>query len=162
MGLTGYLLIRFALWLAGVLIALFPTLAASRVDVTISAWDVITKVNQSGNFRDLFFVVVPTSVLAVATLTDYLATCFSRASGSAQTACILALLLNVAALASGFVGFLELPTGEHIITERQVGVYGTLILFAVGFSLVTEISTSWASHRHHLELIAPRRPLWDR
>lgn len=157
MGSKGYLLIRFVLWVAAVGIALFPTFSATPVDVSFSFWDTAQSVNKAGLFRDLFFVVVPTSVLALATTTDFLATCYPWASGNAQAACVLCLLLNFAALASGFVGFLELPTGDHILRDRQVVVYGTLIVFAVAFSLLTEIGISWASYRHHRELMAARR-----
>ena len=72
------------LWAAASTVSLFPTLHATPgigFDLVGSAM----RINERGLVRDLFFVIAPTSALALSTVIDFLVTHDARTSGLAQT-----------------------------------------------------------------------------
>ena len=147
MDIVGYVLIRMVLWTAALAVSLFPTLHATP-GIGFDLVENAMRVNERGLFRDLFFVIAPTSALALSTVTDFLITHYARSSGLAQIACVLCLPLNVAALVSGFVGFLVIPPGDHPLDPGSFGTAFGLLVFAVGFSALTEIGMSSVARTH--------------
>lgn len=70
--IVGRGLERFVIWAIAVFVASFPSLYSASVPFSLDpramAWDV----NQAGFFRDLFYVVITMSVLALANIWDNL------------------------------------------------------------------------------------------
>jgi hypothetical protein len=144
-GLVLYGLIRLLLWSAAVGIALFPTLQAVPQAPTWHLSATMAMVNSSGHFRDLFFVVVPAAAVALATTFDFLSANLNRVPEVTGLSAIIALLLNVVVLLSGFVGFLLIPSGRVVLGPDAFWLYSWLISLGLAISLITELWVSGAN-----------------
>ncbi len=133
-----YLLIRLILWVVVVGLALLPTLRA----IDDHSWNLFKSANDARLFRDLFFAVVPVTALALSTLLDFLCTRYAKLSGTAFALSIIALIFNVAGLATGLVGFVTIAA-DAILGPVPLWTYSALICMAVVCSLATEIGVSY-------------------
>ena len=146
MGLALYGFIRLLLWSAGVGIALFPTLQTTRL---IPSWHLLgtmESVNAAGHFRDLFFVIVPASAVSLSTTLDFL--CVRLRGEINALLAVIALILNIIILLSGFVGFLLIPPGTGYLSADVFSISSWLILVGLIISLVTELWISVSAERH--------------
>src|SRR2546423_856829 len=144
-GLLLYCFLRLVLWSSGVAITLFPTLQAAS---TFQSWgidSILAGLNADGHFRDLFFVIVPASVVSLSTTIDYLSGSFPQGSATTGLVITIVLLFNVLVLVSGFVGFLLIPVGHTVLPPDALTRYSWLILVGLFLSLVTELWVSGAS-----------------
>jgi hypothetical protein len=133
-----YLVIRLALWLISVIIALLPALYEFR------GWQ---EMSLGENFSDLLFVVVPVSALALSTTIDYLCVGFPDLSTNEFFNSLCSLLLNSIGLISALTGFVSIekraydgPSNLHLQrTDRYFG-------------------SGWASYRVRCDLESSRFP----
>lgn len=147
MGLVLYVIIRLLLWGAGVIIALFPTLQELHFIPSwhfIGAMDVI---NRGGHFRDLFFVIVPASAVSLSSTFDFL--CAKPRGEITLLMLVIALILNVVVLLSGFLGFVLIPPTAGPLKPDEFSLYSWLITIGLMLSLITELWSSGASHAGH-------------
>ncbi len=142
-GVVLYGFLRLLLWSAVVAIALFPTLQAAPSFSSWYARDVMATVNADGHFRDLFFVIVPASAVSIATTMDYL--CAARGTEIAALSAMIALMLNLVVLLSGFVGFLIIPAGKSVLGHDAFLLYSWVISGGLILSLITELWVSGAT-----------------
>lgn len=143
---TGYYVaIRFVLWIVAVAVAVLPVTMHDKVDLAWGLPTTIENINSAGVFRELFFVIIPVSVLAISTLVDYLCKKYFRLSGTAVALSVLALIFNTTSLSSGLIGFSRI-NHNLTISSGQLSVYSTLIMLALAVSLATEIGVS-CEHR---------------
>lgn len=136
--LTGrqYLTIRLALWGIAVFIAMLPALMG--IDSWHELWD-------ADAYRDVLFVVVPVSALALSTTFDYLCVGYPDLSASAFFNSIGGIILNGIGLTTGLTGFVSIKEGT--MTLFAFWTYSALICFAVFVSLATEVIVS---RNHHV------------
>jgi hypothetical protein len=130
-----YLVIRLALWVIAVFIALIPV---------IKSIDCISDLLQGDSFRDLLFVVVPVSALALSTTIDYLCVGFPNLTATQFFNCVCSTILNVIGLVTGLSGFLSIHDGP--MTKLALVTYSALIAVSVISSLVTEVVVSLHHH----------------
>jgi hypothetical protein len=130
-----YLVIRLALWLISVIIALLPAL------YEFQGWQ---EMSLGENFSDLLFVVVPVSALALSTTIDYLCVGFPDLSTNEFFNSLCSLLLNSIGLISALTGFVSIENGP--MTARQIYIYSALIGISVVAGLVTECVVTWNHH----------------
>lgn len=149
MATAFYLLIRSILWLAGVGIAFFPTLQTVHVIDATSATAIAEAINSTGHFRDMFFVIVPASALSLSTVSEFLCSLGShRASELTRMAVILAFIVNVIILVSGFVAFFLIPPHDHPLDAASFSLWYRVIWIGLLLSYLTETAVSWA-HKNH-------------
>jgi hypothetical protein len=144
MALALYSVIRMLLWGAGVIIALFPTLQAIHLIPSWHFGGVMEVINRAGHFRDLFFVIVPASAVSLSTTVDFL--CSKPRGEITGLMAVIALVLNVVVLLSGFVGFLLIPPTAGPLSPDEFSAYSSMISIGLILSLVTELWTSGAAH----------------
>lgn len=134
-----YRIIRLALWLIAVIVAIFPalleSLRATALDHTLA--------------REFMFVVIPASALALSTVLDYLCMHYRIINGTSFALSMLAIILNVFAMASGLVGFLVIAKDQLTVSKSELWTFSTLILLALLVSLATEMLVSTGNHRCH-------------
>jgi hypothetical protein len=143
-----YLALRLVLWAGAVAIAMFPTLQAADTLPSFDPKAMMAVVNSHGNFRDLFFVIVPAAAVSLSTTMEFLCTYVIRATLVPATVgfiALLAVLGNTVVLLSGFVGFLLIPAAAGPLNMDQLALYSALILCGLGISLGTEIAISGTS-----------------
>lgn len=136
-----YGLLRLLFWTFGVGVALFPTLWATEY---LPSWHVsgaVAAINATGHFRDLFFVLVPASVVPLTTALDSLCLHPSK-SDIIRLIIILALVVNIVILGSGLVGFVLTPAERGPLNSEAFSLYSQLIGWGLAISLGTEIFVS--------------------
>jgi hypothetical protein len=136
--------LRFALWLAVVAIALFPTIYRIKGEIHVA--DALTVINAQANFRDLLFAIVPAVALPISTTADFL--CVNRDSEVEKISAVAAVLANVFFLAAGFVGFLTISP-DTALPPAQFASYSWVLVIGMTVSGVTEVWISVASKRQH-------------
>jgi hypothetical protein len=154
MGLALYVVVRLLLWSSGVAIALFPTLQAIHLMPHGHLASSLDAINKAGHFRDLFFVIVPASVVSLSTTLDFLC---SRPRGEITgLMLVIALILNVVVLLSGFLGFILIPPGAGELDPDEFSLYSWPLMVGLLLSLVTELWIAGAAHveRHEEPLVA--------
>src|SRR5690349_954056 len=101
-GMLLYGAFRLVLFGAGVGLAFFPTVwGQDHLAEHMADHSLFWHVNQSGRFRDFFFVLAPASALALTTTLDFIWA--DHTTPTARNAAILALLANIGVLLSGFL-----------------------------------------------------------
>jgi len=142
-----YLCIRIVLWLVGVGIALFPTLHTVGISgLSLNPYQEALAVNQTGQYRDLVFVIVVVSVLGISVIIDFLFVHFAQANQALKAAVIFLMIGNILALGSGLVCFLGLPPHSPVVDLNWLQLNYMLILVASAIGLVTEVTISAANH----------------
>ena len=130
-----YLAIRLLLWAIAVFIAMLPSIMGN---------DSFSDFMQADSFRELLFVVVPVSALALSTTFDYLCIGFPKLSARAFFFSLGSILLNGIGLTTGLAGFLNVRSG--VLSHSQLWTYSVLICVAVASSLLTEVLVSLNNH----------------
>lgn len=131
------------------MIALFPTLQEIHL---IPSWHfagTMETINHHGHFRDLFFVIVPASAVSLSTTFDFL--CKPRGNITLLLL-VIALILNVVVLLSGFLGFVLIPPSAGPLAPDEFSLYSWLITVGLMLSLVTELWASGASHTGEISI----------
>ncbi|MDQ2081025.1 hypothetical protein RA307_12605 [Xanthobacteraceae bacterium Astr-EGSB] len=146
MAVGFYVIIRFLLWALAVVVALLPVVFHDEVDVDFNPIMIARSVNAHGHFRELLFVVVPVSLLAISSLLDYLCKKFFKMSGTSLFLTVLALIFNGCALASGLVGFAKL-SANATLRPSQYLLWMTLTILAIVFSFMTEVGVAMEHRR---------------
>lgn len=147
--MLGYLVVRLLLWIAGVFIALFPTLHAAGTDAIFpSPFETAQAINDHELFRDLIFVVVVVSVLGISAIIDFMHVKYSKANQILRTFIIIVLIGNIITLGSGLVAFMNLPPHGKIVNLQWLWIEYMLIWFAVIIGLATEVVTACANHHY--------------
>jgi hypothetical protein len=131
---------RLLLWLAAAALALFPTVWA------LDSWglSIVWDINEHKHFRDLFFLLAPTSALALATTLDYI--WGNNISRTARNAAIMALLANIFVLLSGFLGFFTIQDDTKL-NDNQFHTFCWVIAVGMILTLATELWISGAGER---------------
>lgn len=146
--LYGFL--RFILWAGVVFIALFPTLQLSHVFPSWHFIGTMSLVNAAGHFRELFFIVVPAAAVSLSTTLDFL--CGRPKNEITGLLVLIALVINIVVLLSGFIGFLLLPPDSGRLADDVFSLYSWLITLGLIISLVTELWISgFAANQRHTE-----------
>jgi hypothetical protein len=143
-----YVALRLVLWAGAVAIAMFPTLQAAHVMPSFDPKFTMAGVNGHGNFRDLFFVIVPAAAVSLSSTMEFLCTFVVREALVPATVGFIALLVvlaNTVILLSGFVGFLLIPPSAGPLAADAFTLYSTLIIAGLGISLGTELGISGLS-----------------
>ena len=140
-----YGLLRFLLFSAAVALALFPTIRMAHDVHSWSPLGLAHAINDSGHFRDLFFVIAPAAAVALATTLDFL--CAAHTSDETRLSVVIALVINVMVLMSGFIGFMAIPATDLPLPKDQVLPYSWAIWIAIGITLGTELWVSGAAER---------------
>jgi hypothetical protein len=144
-----YVFARLLLWFIAVIIALFPTVMSSKQEFVFDFYGELIRINEDGLFRDLFFALVPTSAIAISTLLDYMIMCHKKISGSVQTLSVIGLIVNVAALASGLSGFLNIERDE-VLADHKFHLFTWILCLSIGVSLISELTVSCGHGSVHL------------
>jgi len=137
MRLFLYGVIRLMLWSAAVFIALFPTLQTTG---TMPSWHLqgtMLAVNSAGHFRDLFFIIVPASAVSLSTTLDFL--CSKPKGEITGLLVVIALIVNMMVLLSGFVGFALIPNDAKVLPDDAFSLYSWLITVGLIITLGTEL-----------------------
>lgn len=140
-----YGILRLLLFSAAVALALFPTI---RMAHDFPSWwpqGVAEAVNASGHFRDLFFVIAPASAVALATTLDFL--CAAHTSDSTRLSVVIALVVNMLVLTSGFIGFMAIPPKDVSLPPNEFWFYCWVIWIGLAVTIVTELWISCAAER---------------
>lgn len=147
----GYFILRLFLWIGTVGIALFPTLQASGAWPSPDPYSTMAEINLHGNFRDLLFVIVPAAAIALSTWMEFLSACVIRRR-AARTGLItvgflalIAIVANIAVLATGMVGFSLIPAGSGQVASTTFSYCSTAIIVGLGVSLLSEIGATCAN-----------------
>lgn len=131
--------LRLVLWFIAAGVAIFPTLYATP----FLEWNFFPPVNNAGLFRDLFFVVVPISTLAISSVMDFMMRRARPLPPNALAVCLLVILLNFTGLVAGLIGFLAIAESS-VLADGQLLRNAILICAVAVFSLLTEIGVSFA------------------
>jgi hypothetical protein len=138
-----YLLIRLSLWLFGaVLVSVLPVVLNDDVAPSLNMLLAIESINKNGLFKELYFVIVPVSVLSLSTVVDYWCRKFQSLSGSLLALTILAFIFNILSLCAGLVGFVKIESGTPL-ADRAVRAYSVVLAYALIVSLLTEIGVAF-------------------
>jgi hypothetical protein len=98
-------------------------------------------INRSGQFRTVFFVIVPPAVLGMSTALDFLCQNIVRLSATTGFLSIVAVVANFCSLITGLLGFVLIKDGISLATD-WLWTDVTLIVVCLGISLATEVSTA--------------------
>lgn len=137
MGGGAYILLRIALWVIGISAAAFPVYFAGG-EFSLNLWTAARDLNNHSLFRDLFYLIIIASVLAVSNLLDFMAKRFKEAEAWECAIVIFALLFFFIVTAIGFVGFTDVPVGGKVPASALGGWTGT-IFASLAVSLIIEI-----------------------
>lgn len=148
MGVFFYLTIRISLWLGAVLVSGLPVLLNDDVDVSLSPLTTIESINAAKVFKELYFVIVPVSVLSLSTIVDYWCRRYRELSGSLFALTILALFFNILSLGAGLVGFVKI-TNTIPLASKALWTYSLFVLYALIVSLGTEIGVAFTHSNRH-------------
>lgn len=137
-----YLVIRVSLWLGAFLVSVLPVLINDDVDLHLSPVATLEAINHAKVFRELYFVIVPVSVLSLSTIVDYWCREQKHISGSVFALTIMAMFFNVLSLGAGLVGFVKIP---HVtpLASNPLLAYSILIAYALVVSLGTEVGVAF-------------------
>lgn len=107
--IISYVAMRLMLWATGVLVGIAPILFATQMAGPQSPSSVMTllaELNREGEFREAFLIILPTSMLALTTVFEYLMIHADTSKAGVVSLCVLAILINFVALLAGlFLGF---------------------------------------------------------
>lgn len=141
-----YAAIRFSLWLIGVVVAILPVLLHDKVDLDWNPLEMARQANAAGIFRELLFVIIPVSVLAISTLLDYICKSYYKLSGTAVFFSVLGLLVNGCSLFTSLIGFVKIHHNA-VLMPSQFRTYMILMGLGLIFSFVTEMALALEHRR---------------
>lgn len=150
-GLWLYLIVRLALWVSAVGIAAIPALSAPGYMV-FGYGSELALINSAHAFRDAVFVLVPAGAIALSSLFDFLFR-VERVQRMTMFLCVIGLIVNIAVLISGLVGFIKLPEQTEA-SQVTFWVYSWLIGLGLAVSLLTEV---WVVIGHEAQSRASKR-----
>jgi hypothetical protein len=135
---------RTFLWgLVALLAAVPPVLSLSAPLQSLAG--TIGALNATGHVRDLFYLLLPTSALALSGVLDYLRLGGERSSAVVLMLAMLAIMMNFLALLSALLAFLSLPSEKYPLPEQTLSLYLSLLGLGLLISFITDIGVSIAS-----------------
>jgi hypothetical protein len=143
-----------------VIVAIFPTLQAAGEWPSLNPYATMADVNAHGNFRDLLFVIVPASAVALSTWMEFLSNCVIRKrvdKSGLITVGFLALvgvLANIFILGTGLVGFSLIPAGVQTVGPVTFLHCSNAIVSGLAISFFTEVAATAANEIYGAERIA--------
>lgn len=133
----AYILLRIALWVIGIGAAAFPVYFAGG-EFSLNLWTAARDLNNLSLFRDLFYLIIIASVLAVSNLLDFMAKRYKEAETWECATVIFALLFFFIVTAIGFVGFTDVPVGGKV-PPSAISSWTWTIFASLAVSLTIEI-----------------------
>ena len=134
----SYIILRVALWAIGIAAAAFPTLFSIGY-MDLSPWEIAKAANAHHVFRDLFYLIVIASVLAVSNLINFIASKYKTSHAFLCALSLFGLLFFMIALAIGFVGFTDVPI-DGTVSANTLGKWTWAIVLTLIVSLIVEVT----------------------
>lgn len=137
--MIAYVAIRLLLWVLGVVIGLFPIMQSHH---SFFSFGVLSDLNRVGDFRDGYFIILPTAMLSVTTAMEFLVIHVNENTPSPiYFCCVSALLVNSVGVIAGLTG-VYLP--EHQPLSGEIfSAFSQLFWLSLLVSLATEIGIAW-------------------
>jgi hypothetical protein len=143
-----YILLRLVLWGLGLALGLLPTIWFSHGNISINPITTLQAINQSGLFREIFFVALPASMLALTTVSEFL---IIHEDGETTFFGWLAIFANLSGVAYGLFGIMTFGPESGPLTQTALEAFSSTVVVALLTSLATEIGvaigTGWQRFR---------------
>lgn len=137
--------IRLAVWTIGVVISIFPALHAAHVKPTIHFKAMAIAVNNAGDFRDFFFVVIIVSVQSLSNVLDKLVRNINDIEPVIGSIAVLLCLYYIYVLFYGGTRFSDLSMQTGPVPPDSFSYDFTFISILLCISIVTEAAISLAN-----------------
>ena len=118
------------------MVSVLPILVDDAVEITPNVWEFLNSINDAKLFRDLYFVIVPVSVLAMSSILDMWSK--TRTAGSLS---IMSFIFNIISLFIGLIGFMKMPHATHL-ASALVTSYSIGLGYALVVSFLSEVGVS--------------------